>query len=1099
MSFEDMEAGMSKFEVQWSGRFSAAILFIGMLLIPYNLFGQFTGRIAGAITDPQGANIPAASVTLTQTGTNLSWNTSTSDLGAYEFLNLGPGTYEIGAGKEGFRGYKQTGITLEVGHSLTINVSLQLGAVTQSVTVKEEAPLVDTQTASVQGTVDSERMEELPLNGRNALQLQTLLPGVVDTGSIGQFGQTNDNYVFNGARNMMVNYLLDGADNVDAFWQVTNNYPNPDALQEFTAKEHNYSAVYGRNGGAVVEAAIRSGTNQFHGDAYEFLRNTSLDARNFFSPVSVPFRRNQYGLTAGGPIKKGEVFGFFSWQGTKVRGSPSPLSYVVPTASELQGNFSDISTPIINPQTGTQFPGNIIPSTDFSPVTQAFMAQFPIPAANGAGGLYTYSPAQKTDLNEYVGRIDAVLSSKDSLMFHTFWNKGSELTNWGVPLSSAWFPTYPLDQYNNTLRWTHSFSGSVVNAAMMSYIGANTGLTPAFKADWRQFGANINDSHAFGPELMLSVSGYFGPDVGPPTRDHDPTTEWEDVLSIIRGRHSVQTGFSIYRNRVNQLQDSETEGIPEMTGLGMGNAFAEWLVGYMDIFEQYSTLAARLRQTLPSGFVQDDIKISKRLTLNVGLRYDPYFGYKSQNGQLSIFEPGKLSTRFPNVAAVLPGMLFPGDPGIRPTIVAPDLANWAPRVGFAWDPTGKTTTSVRGAYGIFYDPMERGISLNRFTLIQPFQTQVDVYDQNIANPWLASPFNGVDPFPHPPVTNDAALRQVYVVPTSGSTSFQPDFTTPYNQQWNLSVQHQIGGNLLVTVAYIGMKGTHLYQSIDMNPAVYTPGTCEGQPCSTEANTQQRLVYPWMGRIEQERTDSYSNSNQLQITVEKRMSHGFTVLSSYAWGHTLGLVDLMVPWGGYNAENEGGNGGRDPKNWALNYGNESYDVRQNWVTSFVWDLPKPNLKNAFARQVVDGWELTGIQTLRSGLPFTVASGVDNSLTSLGNDTANVIGTPSLTQGSKGQKISEWFNTAAFAANPIGTFGTVGINTMVGPSSYAFDMGLFKNFQIRESQRLQFRCEAFNLFNHAALGNPDGVFVDSTFGQILSAGDPRVIEFALKYFF
>lgn len=1095
MSWRNFDLLGKRFGAAWPRRISALIPLVVMMLIPHHLFGQFTGRIAGVVTDPQGANVPAASVTLTQTGTNVTWKATTSDLGAYEFLNLGPGNYVIRVAKTGFRSYDQTGITLEVGHALTVNIALQVGAVSQSVTVKEEAPLVNTQMASLQGTVDSTRMQELPLNGRNALQLQVLMPGAVQGGAPAQFGQTISTYAynFNGGRSTDVNYMLDGADNVDAFWDTTNEYPNPDALEEFTVKEHNYSAVYGRNGAAVVEAAIRSGTNQFHGDVYEFLRNTNLDARNFFSPVAVPFHRNQFGGTLGGPIKRNKVFGFFSYQGTRIAGSPSPASYIVPTPAELQGDFSDSTKPIIDGATGQPLPGNIIPRSSFSPVTQAFLKRFPLPAATGAGGLYTFSPATSTDLNEYVGRIDTVLSSKDSLMFHTFWNRGSIVAIYGTPLSNAWLPTYPLDQFNNTLRWTHTFSPSIVNAATMSYIGANTGVTPGFDADWRQFGANINDSHGFHPELMLSVSGYFSPDVGPPTRDHDPTTEWEDLLSLIHGRHSIQTGVTIYRNRVNQLQDSITEGWPQWTGLLTGNAFAGFLTGWTDTFIQYSTLAARLRQTLPSVFVEDDVKVSKRLTVNLGLRWDPYFGYVSQNGQLSIFEPGKVSMRFPNVAAVLPGMLFPGDPGIRPSIVSPGLNNWAPRVGFAWDPTGKTTTSIRGAYGVFFDPMTEGINLNRFTLIQPFQTQVYVFNQNIIDPWLAAPFNGNNPFPHPPVTNDASLRQDTVVPTSGSTSFQPDFGTPYNQQWNLSVEHQFGSNLMLTLAYVGMKGTHLYQSINMNPAVYIPGTCGSSPCSTEANTQQRRVYNWMGRIEQERTDAYSNSNALQFTLEKRMSHGITLLSSYTWAHSLGLA------GPQTSEGAGGNGPRDPYDWALNYGNLGYDIRNNWVTSFVWDLPVPKMQNVFARLGLDGWEFTGIQTVHSGFPFTVTSGIDNSLTNLSGDTASQIGPAALTGGPRGQRIAKWFDTSSFVVNPIGTFGTAGINTMTGPGTYAFDMGLFKNFRIRETQRLQFRFEAFNAFNHAVLNNPNATVTNPTFGRITSAGDPRVMEFALKYFF
>jgi hypothetical protein len=486
---------------------------------------------------------------------------------------------------------------------------------------------------------------------------------------------------------------------------------------------------------------------------------------------------------------------------------------------------------------------------------------------------------------------------------------------------------------------------------------------------------------------------------------------------------------------------------------------------------------------LPSLFIQDDFKVSRRLTLNMGLRWDPWEMYKSQNGQLSIFIPGQQSTRFPNT---LPGVLYPGDPGIPDRVVNRDWMNFAPRFGFAWDPFGKTRTSVRGSYGVFYDPVTRGINLNRFMLIPPFQMQVTTLRANIANPWTPDPFFGENPFPYPSVSDDAGLRTVRVFGSQGATSFHRDFPTPYLQQWDVSVQHELMKDFLVTVAYVGMKGTSLYHSINMNPAIYTPGQ------STIANTQQRRLYPWIGRIEQERTDAYSNHNAFQFSLEKRYSAGFTVLANYTYGKTLGL--------NVGSENEGGNGPRDPNNWRLDYGRLGYDIRHNWVTSFVWDLPGNNLRNRAMKHVLGGWSSTGIFTARSGSPFTVGSGIDNSRTSIGRDTANVIGDPSMPGGrSKGEQIAQYFNTSAFAVNEVGTFGTSGLNILTGPGQWNVDVGLRKMIRFTESQFLQFRFEGYNITNHANLSNPDSNRSSPNFGRIFGTSGPRVLEFGLKYQF
>jgi Carboxypeptidase regulatory-like domain len=1065
-----------------------AALCLLSLLAQTIVFAQVTTRIGGTVSDPNGDALPSAAVKLTMEGTNETSTTATSDTGSYEFLNVRAGTYDISVTSPGFEEYKETGIVAEVGHAITVNVGMKIGAVNQQLTVTSQAPLINTQTSDVNWTIDSKRVVELPLNGRNALELMTTLPGVVDTGSQGQFGETNDNFSVNGARSGMVNFTLDGVDNVDAFWQQPNNYPNPDALQEFTAETHNFSAANGRNGGAVVEAVIRSGTNAFHGDLFEFVRNTDFDARNYFAAERTTYKRNQYGVTVGGPIKKDKAFFFFSWQNTTARGGASPLSYIVPTPADITGNYSGSSTTITDPNTGKPFPNNEIPASRISPVTQAFLAQFPLQASNGAKGLFAYSPGVKQNANEYVGRGDWMIGPKDSVMGHVYVNHAPITTNWGTPLSSSWFPTYPLTQSSYTARWNHSFDPQTLNSVQVAYIGANTGLTPAFDADWHKFGANINDSHAIAPELILSVSGYFAPDTGPATDDHDPTIEVNDTLSIVRGRHSIQTGFTLYHNRSSQVQDSLTDGYPVFSGQFTGDGFADFLLGDTGTFIQYSFLSSHLTQTLPSAFVQDDFRMNRHLTLNFGIRWDPYFGYKSTNGQLAIFEPPTASTRFPNVGAVLPGLLYPGDPGIRDTVVRPDYKNFAPRIGFAWDLTGKATTTLRAGYGIFFDPVEESINLNRFTLIPPFQTQVTLNAVNIANPWAPAPWNGVDPFPHPPVGNDASLRNVQIYPGQGATSFQPDFGTPYNQQWNASIERTITPSFLLSANYVGMKGTHLYQSIDMNPALYIPGQ------SSLSNINQRRRYNYIGRIEQERTDSYSNANMLQIGIQKRYSHGYTLLSNYTYGHQLGLA------GPSTSQGAGGNGPRDPNNWRLNYGSLSTDIRHTWQTSLVWDVPGVRNMTSLRGELLGGWEVSGIILVHSGLPFTPTALLDASLTGIGGETADLVGNPSLPGGrSKGAKVAEWFNTSAFAEPAFGTFGTSGIGILRGPGYANVDLGIYKNFQVTESQRVQFRFEAFNVFNRANFNNPGSTVSTPSFGVITSAGDPRVIELALKYFF
>jgi hypothetical protein len=1062
---------------------TGCLLFLTLLMLAGTLHGQGSARIAGVVQDPAGAVIAGAEVTLTHVATSVSRRMTASSEGYYAFLDLTPGTYNLTATARGFKTFSQSGITVQVGRAVTVNISLELGSVSESVTVTGEAALVNTQTSTIQQTVDTKRITELPLNGRNIVQLVSLLPGVVSWGSSGQFGFSNLVFVINGARSLQNNYEMDGGTNVNFFWNVPNDYPNPDAVQEFTAKTHSFSAVHGRNAGAVIQAATKSGTNEFHGSAFEFLRNTVFDARSFFSAKRPAFHRNQYGGTIGGPITKNRSFFFFSFQGTNQRGSPGTIDIFPLTPAEQSGDFSG-QKPVIDPLNNQPFPGNRIPANRQSPVIRKFLQRFPMPAPNGPAGRYSYAGATKYDQKQFLVRVDSELTAKDRLMGRFYWNDIPSVSPWSSPPGSNWFPSQPTREFNYSASWTRTFAPALLNQAQLTYEGGYIDYKVAFPWDWGQAGANVIPSSGSGTaDFGAVVSGKINWQTGPPTRDRMPTTEFKDVLSIIRGRHSVQTGIQIYRNRQNQIQDHQTGGVASWNGYLTGIPAADFILGEMNSYVQYSGFSSRLRQTLFSAFVQDDIKMSPRFTLNLGLRWDPYLPFKSQNGQLAAFIPGRQSERFPNS---LPGLLYPGDPGIRPTVISPDLNNFAPRVGFAWDPFGQTRTSIRASYGIFYDPLTRGISLNRFMLMPPFQLQVTTFAVNIANPWSTAPFNGRNPFPFPTAGDDASLRKAPVFASQGATAFQLDMRTPYNQHWDLSIQHELFKDYLLTVAYVGMKGTHLYQSINMNPSVYIPGQ------STLANTQQRRLYPWVGRIEQERADAYSNYNALQLSFEKRYSRGFTLLANYTYGKTLGL--------NVGSENEGGNGERNPWNWALDYGRLSYDIRHNFVASFVWELPSGTFTNRLAKYSLGGWNLNGILSARTGAPFTVSAGQDRSLTSIGRDTADLVGNASISGGrSRDALMARYFNTAAFAMPALGTFGTSGINVLEAPGSYNIDMGIFKNFPAGEGQRIQFRLETFNSLNHANLGGPDANLSSGTFGRILSTSGPRVVELGLKFQF
>ncbi len=1075
------------------------LLVLTLLILPaisIPVPAQVSGSIQGTVVDATSAAIPNAKLVLTNAAAGQTRDAVSSSEGHFIFVDLAPARYQLKVEASGFKELLMDNLSLNVGQQLTVHPKMEVGAVSERVEVSSSAAPVTTSSSSVAQTVDTERIERLPLNGRNALQLVALVPGVVATGRTGQFGFTQLSFDVSGGRGIDMNFSLDGGFNMNTFYNIAADYPNPDALQEFTVSTRTISAVFGR-GTASVQAQTRSGTNQFHGTLFEFVRNTKLDARSFFALARPVFKRNQYGGTIGGPIKRDKLFFFFSYQGTKERGSPGDRRYRTLNAAERTGDFSALPRALTDPDApGQVIPGNRIPASRIRGYANTFIKNF-LPVAN-QGDFYSFTTAQRLDSQQIVTKVDYSLTNADKLAFRYLYNDFPQRGVSNGPLDASWVQDLPTRSQSWNLAHTRIWSPNLVTDSRLTHVrnvfGVRTTNSPNFSL--KNIGLGVADGSAikdFGlsPDSQLSVSGFFSAYPGVPTRDIIPTTHLSSITSWIAGKHKVDFGLEIYKNRVNELQNFFTGGNINFTGGFSGNAAADFLLGRFNDYRQISPVVQRIRQTLPSFFVQDDVRVTRNLTLNLGVRWDPFRPWVSEDDQFSIFAPGKKSKVFPNAPE---GLLYPGDDGLPRSIVSPRYNNIAPRAGFAWDVFGNGKTSIRSGFGIYYVPITRGISFNRFTLILPFTLDLNLSGGDADNIFGRPPFNGANPFPIPDRTDKEGLKRLAFTPTAGHSGFSLPFKTQTDQQWNFSIQQAIGNGSVLEVNYVGSSSSHLFTSDERNPAIYIPGVdAQGRPLSSIANTQQRRLFPQFGQINDAKQALSSNYNGLQLSFNRRFAKGLSVLSSYTWSKSLGVLGSV---------GEGSNGQRDPFRRRLDYGPLGSDVRHNWVTSFVWDLPfGASASSPLLKHVVHGWQLNGINTLRTGLPFTVRAGRDNSLNGIGGDTPDQVGDWQLPGGrSRGEKIQSWFNPAVFVQNRVGTVGQVGINSLRGPKLWNFDLGVGRNFRFGETRRVEFRGSFFNIFNNANLGIPQASQLSPIFGRITGVStDPRVIEFGLKFAF
>lgn len=1030
-----------------------------------------TGSISGVVTDPGGAIIPGAKVQLVETATGFSRAAVSSDAGFYTFPAVPAGVYDLTIDVPGFKTYRQAGVTLLVNQNLTIPVKMSIGNVTEEVNVTAVPVQVDTSSSSVKQVVDSARIHELPLNGRNVLQLQQLVAGAVFAGSGDQFGNT-PSFQVNGGTSFSNNYTLDGGEHLDSFFNSAVTFPNPDALEEFSIQTSTYSAEYGRNRGATVNAVTRSGTNAFHGTLFEFVRNDAFDARDLFARTAPPFKRNQFGGTLGGPIRHNRTFFFGSWESTRERGAPSVATFRTPSAAMLGGNFAEINKTIIDPNTKTPFPNNVIPADRLSKPALAFLAKY-VPQPNGPNRLYRAPKNVKFDRNQFVGRLDHEIAANDRVFVRYLYNQDDLTRNRGDLVD--WYEAPSIGRNAVTAGHTHSFTPAVLNSFTLTYNREAhlVDVIPHF--NWQSLGANVptvKDQQAGWVQVQLP--GYFSAINGVPWDVSRSTFNYADTATWVKGQHTFKFGTQISRYRTHQIFEWFSASATTFTGEFTGDAAADFLLGRASSIRQGSPGFNDLSQTLWGFFASDDFKVNRRLTVNLGARYEPYFGFKELNKKVVAFRRGQQSKVYPTAPL---GMLFQGDAGVHDNIFGNDWNNLAPRVGFAWDVLGNQRVALRGGYGIFYDAIA-GIRLNRFPYNQPFMLDLTVFDRPLDNPYLGQP-----PFPYvTPTTPEQRAAFKFAVP-SNVTSANENLVTPYTQQWNFTIETQLPAAFVLSTGYVGSKSSKLYGSRNLNQAIYAPG-------ASAANIQARRPYPQFAQIEDEHTTGYSQYHSLQAQLTRRFANNFTVNSVYTFSKNTGYT---------GSQGEGSVGTRDAYNARLDKGVLNLDVTHVSSTSVLWTMPELKSLGAW-NHVLGGWELTGILQAQSGFPFTVRSGNNRSYNGQGLDTADLVGVPSYTSGARGDKINAWFNTKAFALNAIGTVGNVGINTMRGPGFVNMDLGVYKNFRVRESQQIQFRTEFFNVLNHPNLGMPNATVVSPFFGQISSInGTPRVIELGLKFRF
>ena len=1193
---------------------SVAFLAMLFLVLPARTFAQGYGSIQGTVDDTTGAAVAGASITATQTDSGRQTIVNSSQSGTFVFPTLPPAPYTVTVTAQGFQTYQQKGIVLQADQSVTVNAKLAIGATTETVEVTSSVPQVDTTSGTLSQVVDQERVVDLPLNGRNAAALITLVAGVVDATNEGNGVNQGNGKTFpaavvtsaNGTLPNQSNYLLDGGNNVDEMTNVNGPFPFPDALQEFSVQTSNYTAEYGQSAGAVVNIVTKSGGNHFHGDLFEFLRNGYFNARPYFSTTADNLHRHQFGGTIGGPVKIPHFSTgtrtqfFFGYQHTLYHLLSNASTTTVPTLAEEgrapgisyadYGNLCNTASgnsfnsaglcvsssgaavatqQISNPFTNVAYPFNRVPASAFDPASVNFEKVFPTYAGvekpGVIGGPVNYVQPTIQFFDEYVARVDHTLSSSDHLFGHYYSNYYSQAADY-VPTNLASYRSYFNTRYQNALlAETHTFNANVLNNLVLNYqreVALRGG--PPGSPDITAFGVQNFWQPSTGPYIQATVSGYFGASSSAFASWGRNNYTFNDDVHWVKGNHNFAFGghFELSKFDVTNVFTSygtfsfgsATNKIGNTT-YQYPNAAANFQMGFMTAMGQGNFELVNDRNHFPGIYAQDSWKVSSRLMLNYGVRWEDFAPWANRIGSQTAFSPAnyvanKSTSQFTTLPA---GMVLSGDPGFPQNGLRNKYTQVMPRFGFALDINGDGRTVIRGGAGSFYqDRMPGFFNLSQASFVP------NTISVTLTNPGMYSTTPGANPggpFSNPYCTGCAIGAYPnpfpFTLPFPSNKTFpngfqlaeydpSGDFQVPVTYDYNLTIERQLSANWASRLAYVGSGSRHLFVNLEVNPAVNT-----GSGLSTNA----RRVYntaPIVGpcttavgcaasyaQIIEASMSGNSHYNSLQATLEKKMSHGLSVLANVTWSKSYddlpqatrlsNTEDLnagesyVYPLYPANATNIPA-AAYVPDIKALDRGNSDIDHPLAISISYVYQLPKLRGTNAYVRGFANGWRTSGLIQHHSGDVLTAYTGTDNSLTGLSQDRAQRDFTkPAYSRENggagdcpAGKSCVNWLNAGAFSVPPQtgpGTgFGNVVKGTLRGPEYTNWDAAMIRTFPVYRETTVEFRAEYFNVLNHTKLGNPNTsnpISSSTSFGTITSTNptsdSQRIAQFSAKYVF
>jgi hypothetical protein len=1068
-------------------------LFVFLLLLPAFLPAQTpTASLSGIVVDSRGAVIANATVTARNTATGLPYTAFTDSRGEYLILNLPPAVYDVTAASPKLGTEVQRGVILQVDERARTDFSLAVGQVAETVQVSSQAALTDTESSAVGAVIDNRKVLELPLNARQFYSLALLAPGVYQPAQNSTLGYRGGFNVA-GSKETWNNFTLNGVDDNDEAIDGPSYRPSVESIQEFKVLTGIYSAEYGRTSGGQVVVITKSGGNQFHGDLFEFLRSSKTDAQNYFTPAgeTPPFHRNQFGGTVGGPIQRDKTFFFGNYEGLRLAQQTVALS-TVPTQAMQGGDFRSLltlPTPIhvVNPYTGLDYttpnvidhgtaPGDL--NTPGALIGQELAAYYPgptftTPSGQKPGNNYIFSQTGTEQLNEFAVRGDRTFSKSDSgYANYNFFNDPTF-----VPGNNQCGPYYVpgfgckdgLTTQLAMISETHIVNPDFLNEIRLNFerfrqSGIQQDVTAAFPGLAGVFGSTLPNNTGL-PNTAVSGFTTFGGATNMPQQRFDNTYQIFDAVSYTHGKHTLKLGADLrYADSIDETiytgRGALTFTAPS-AGPSSGYSFADLLIGIPTTTSRNPTAPTmRPYHHDVSFFGQDDWRYRPYLTFNLGLRWEYDSPIRDLANNLSGFD------------AATGTITWAGHNGAPDNLYKSDFNNFGPRLGFAWQPLHLSTTVVRGGFGIFYDVP---------VLLQGFVGVLDQYP--VRNPQTFTATHSAV------ITLDNAFPASNAAGSRTAEGINPNFATPYVDEWSIGVQQAITKSAFFELTYLGSKGTKLPTELNINQAVLGSG-------SVNSRRPYQLPYAGLtfGNVTYLQTEGDSSYHSLQAKLQQNYSNGLSYLLAYTYGHSIDEGP------GYEASSDSSK--QLPQNSYAPHserGTSDFDVRHRFIASPVYDFPfgpkRKYLNQGLTSQILGDWQISGIFTWQTGLPFTVYYGTDNSNTGENADRPNVTGNPN----SGPRSVAEWFNTAAFSAAGAGNFGNEKRNTIEGPGYIDLDTALARSFPVHNNVSLDFRAEAFNLANHPSFYDPTGTFGSGTFGKISQAYNPRQLQFALKLLF